>query len=182
MGDNHGVIIQDAYRDFIPTINARRAVGRLLSGVPDKYLSGLKAIILTNAEGLSHDRRRQKTLSRKRKVLVRESRGLYYQKWQNEPAWIEVFVDNVCQGWPSWLLRIPFFRDLAFADVVFHELGHHIQKTQVPEFREREDVADKWSKRLSHHYFWRRYWYLMPLLFGLSFILKLFRRSKENKT
>ncbi len=182
MGDNHEVIIQNAYRDFIPTINARRAVGRLLSGIPDKYLSGLKAIVLTSAEGLSHNRRRHKTLSRKRKVLIRESRGLYHQKWQNEPAWIEVFVDNVCQGWPSWLLRIPFFRDLAFADVVFHELGHHIQKTQVPEFKEREDVADKWSKRLSRHYFWGRYWYLMPLLFGLAFILKPFRSHNKDKT
>jgi len=163
-------------------VYAQRTVSRLLCGIPGKYVSGIKTVVLTNAGGLSHDRRKQKTLSRKRKVLIRESRGLYHQKWQNEPAWIEVFVDNICQGWPSWLLRIPFLLDLAFADMVFHELGHHIQKTQVPEFKEREDVADKWSKRLSRHYFWRRYWYLMPLLFGLAFILKLFRRSKENKT
>jgi len=182
MGDNHGITIQDAYRDFVPPVNAQRTVDGLLSGIPGKYVSGLKTVVLTNAGGLSHDRRKQKTLSRKRKVLIRESRGLYHQKYHNDPAWIEVFVDNVCQGWPSWLLRIPFFRDLAFADVVFHELGHHIQKTQVPEFKEREDVADKWSKRLNRHYFWRRYWYLMPLLFGLAFILKLFRKSRENKT
>ena len=182
MGDNHGIIIQDAYRDFVPPVNAQRTVGHLLSGIPRKYLSGIKAVVLTNAGGLGHDRRKQKTRSRKRKVLIRESRGLYHQEWHNEPAWIEVFVDNVCQGWPSWLLRIPFFRDLAFADVVFHELGHHIQKTQVPEFKEREDVADKWSKRLSRHYFLRRYWYFMPLLFVLAFILKLFRTTKKNRT
>ena len=182
MRDSHGIIIQDAYRDFIPAMNAQRTIGRLLSGIPAKYVSGIKTIVLTNAGGLSHDRRRQKTLSRKRKVLIRESRGLYHQKWQNESAWIEVFVDNVCQGWPSWLLRIPFFSDLALADIVFHELGHHIQKTQVPEFKEREDVAEKGSKRLSRHYFWRRYWYLMPLFFGIWFILKPFRSPKKNGT
>lgn len=182
MADNHGIIIQDAYRDFVPPVNAQRTVRHLSSGIPGKYVSGIKTIVLSNAGGLSHHRRKQKTLSRKRKVLIRESRGLYHQKWQNEPAWIEVFVDNVCQDWPSWLLRIPFFRDLAFADVVFHELGHHIQKTQVPEFKEREDVADKWSKRLGRHYFWRRYWYLMPLFYGLAFILKPFKSRRKNKT
>jgi hypothetical protein len=182
MGDNHGIIIQDAYRDFVPPVNAQRTVGRLLSGIPGKYVSGIKTMVLTNAGGLSHDRRKQKTRSRKRKVPIRESSGLYHQEWHNEPAWIEIFVDNLCQRWPSWTLRIPFLRDLAFAEVLFHELGHHIQKTHVPEFKEREDVAGKWSERLSRHYLRRRYWYLMPLLFGLVFILKPFRNTKKKKT
>lgn len=177
MGDHHGIKIQDAYRDFIPPVNAKRTVGRLLLGIPGNNVSGIKTVVLTNAGGLSHDRRKQKTLSRKRKVLIRDSRGLYHQRWQDGPAWIEVFVDNVCWGWPSWLLRIPFFCDLAFADVVFHELGHHIQKTRVPEFKEREDVADKWGEKLSHHYLRRRYWYLM-LFFAVALILKPFKGSK----
>lgn len=101
MGRNHGVIIQDAYRDFVPPVNAQRIVDCLLSEIPVKYVCGIKTVVLTNAGGLSHERRKQKTRSRKRKVLIRESRGLYHQEWHNEPAWIEIFVDNLCQGWPS---------------------------------------------------------------------------------
>lgn len=179
---NHEVIIQDAYKDFIPPVNARRTVSRLLSGIPAKYVSGIKTVVLTNTQGLNRERRKQKTRSRKRKVRIRESSGLYHQEWRNEPAWIEIFVDNLCQYWPSWILRIPFLRDLAFAETVFHEIGHHLQRTQVPEFAEREDVADRWSERLSRQYLRRRYWYLMPLLFGFAFILKPFRSTNKHKS
>jgi hypothetical protein len=180
--NDHGVIIQDAYKDFIPPVNARRIVSCLLSGIPGKYISGIKTVVLTNTQGLNRERRKQKTRSRKRKVRIRESCGLYHQQWHNEPAWIEIFVDNLCQYWPSWILRIPLLRDLAFAETVFHEIGHHIKKTQVPEFAEREDVADKWTERLSRQYMRRRYWYLMPLLFGLAFILKPFRSPKKHQS
>jgi len=173
----HHIEVREAFRDYTPPVSPRRAVDRLLGKLPEKYLAGLKTIVLTNAGGLNYDRRRWKTWSRKRKVAVVECRGLYHERWKNEPAWIEIFVDNALSFWPRWLLWIPLFRDLAFADALFHELGHHIHRVLAPEHKEREDVAEKWSKRLSRHYVRRRYWYLMPLLFVLSIITRALSRA-----
>ncbi len=42
----------------------------------------------------------------------------------------------------GWWLRIPLIREGKIADVLFHEIGHHIHFTCRPEYREKEDVAD----------------------------------------
>ena len=181
MVKNHGVTIEEAYKNFVSPVNARKAVDRLLSGVPKKYLSGLKTVVLTNAGGLSHGRRRRKTRSRKRKVAIRDCGGLYHRKCKGAPAWIEIFVDNLCAEWPTWVLRIPLCRDVAFAEVLFHELGHHIHKTQAPEYKEREDVAEKWERQLTHIFLWPRYWYIMLPARLVALALKPFKRLR-NKT
>lgn len=181
MPKNHGVTIEEAFKDFIPPVNARKVVDRLLSGVPQKYLSGLKTVVLTNAGGFSHTRRRRKTRSRRRKVAIRECSGLYHRKSRGAPARIEIFVDNLCAGWPSWVLRISLCRDVAFAEVLFHELGHHIHKTQAPEHKEREDVAEKWERQLTDIYLWPKYWYIMIPARLVALTLKPFQRLR-NKT
>lgn len=79
---------------------------------------------------------------------------------------------------------MPFLRDLFFAPTLFHEIGHHIHKTARPEFREREDVAEDWEGKLSRRYFWRRYWYLMPIIYPVALAVKLVNRlwGKRTKT
>ena len=191
MGYNHNkngqdskcaVAIKEAYKDYVPPLAVHKVITRLISGISQRYLIGLKTIVLTNAKGLSHDRRRAKTWARKRKVSIIESFGLYHEKWQGEPAWIEIFVDNVLQYWPSSLSLTPFFRDFVFADVFFHELGHHIHKTQMPQHKEREDVADKGRSLLMRQYLRRKYWYLMPVLLPLYFVAKpLYRFLMRRK-
>lgn len=94
-------------------------------------------------------------------------RGLYHPAWRGEPAWIELFVDTVVESTPRPLLRLPPWRDLEVASVLFHELGHHIHDTHDPEHREPEVVAEAWCVRLSRAYFRRRYWYLVPLVVAL---------------
>ncbi len=174
MKDKPSVIIEEAHRNFKPFVRAQKSIDHLLSGTPHKYLSGLKSIVLTNSDNLNHERKRRKTLWRKRKVAIRESRGLYHQKWQGQAAWIEIFVDNTIRDWPSWTLAFPFFRDFAFAEVLFHEIGHHIHRTQAPEHREREDVAEKWGERLTLYFFRRKYWYItFPVRF-MSLLLNPF--------
>lgn len=62
-------------------------------------------------------------------------------------------MDNALRGWErSWLLRIPLLREGKIADVLFHEIGHHIHFTSRPEYREKEDVADVWKVRLQDNY------------------------------
>ena len=53
-------------------------------------------------------------------------------------------------------------------DVLYHEVGHHIHKSSEPEYREREDVADFWRKKLIGIYFRKQYWYLRPLTIVLK--------------
>ena len=169
------VQIVEAFGDWRPPINARRAVSRLLTSIPDRHLSGLSSIVLSTAAGLSHDRRRAKTRSQGRKVRIASALGLYHQAWQGQAATIELFVDNIVDVRLSVLLRIPLFGEFVVGRALFHELGHHIHKTQAPEFREREDVAEVWSKRLYQAHFRQRYWYLMPVLRSLGRVLRYVR-------
>jgi len=159
----HNVEIVEAYRTYSPPAWVRATVDRILSGIPAGRLSGLRTVVLTDAVGLNHDRRREKTRSRKKKIKIRESLGLYHHKWKSEPAWIELFVDNIVPwyGKTTWL---RFMRDWAIGEVLTHEIGHHIHSTNAPEFREREDVADKWTGKLLVPYLTRRYWYFFPLV------------------
>jgi len=138
----------------------------MLASVPPKYLIGLKRVVLTNSSGLPRKRRRDVTKSRGRKVKIAEARGLYHPKWNNEPAWIEIFVDNTLRSWEAsgWLKHV-FSAAGEIGDVLFHEIGHHIHFTARPEYREKEDVADIWRVRLRTNYFQIRH----PILRAIGY-------------
>ncbi len=168
MNDNKNTVeVDEIYKDYDPSISLKGTVSRLLDGIPNKYIAGLKQIKLTNATGLNHKRKRQKVRSRNKKIAIRKSRGLYHHNSKNNPAWIEIFVDNTLEIWPKLLFRIPVFRDMAISDVLFHELGHHIYETQAPEYNDIENVADKRRAKLNIIYFKKRYWYFAPFVFIL---------------
>jgi hypothetical protein len=161
--DSQRIQVIENYKDFTPPAWVSKAVSRLLDGIPPQYLSGLRTITLSNTGGFNHRLKRQKAWSRKRKVPIRECRGFYSRKWKGKPAQIELFVDKIIVGWPALFLKIPYFQEYAISDTLYHELGHHIHRTSAPEYKEREDVAEDWRKRLVRLYFPRRYWYLKPL-------------------
>jgi len=176
-----GVAVVEAYNQYQPPAGFRRGVETLLAGVPERCLAGLGQVILRDAEGLLRRERRSKTRSRGRKVPLSACRGLYHASRSGRSAHVELFVDNIVDSWPSGLLRIPFLRDIAISETLFHELGRHMHATVAPEFREREDVADAWRKRLRRHYFRRRYWYLLPLLWPLSLLARVFRARRRRR-
>lgn len=152
----------DGYK---PPFDPVPIVERMLDSVPPKYLVGLSEVVLTNSSGLSREMRRSVTKSRGRKVRVAEARGLYRQAWNGKSAWVQIFVDNTLKGWDKgWWLKTSFVRDILFGDVLFHEVGHHVHYTTRPEFREREDVADNWMRKLRRHYLRRRYAWIIPLV------------------
>lgn len=146
----------------------------LLTYVPAQYLVGLKTIVLTSHGALSHDKRRRKLWSRRRKVPMYHVLGCYHQAWKGNPAWIDLFVDRIvaCYAFPL-MFRLPLLPYMPVGSVLYHEIGHHIHKTSRPEFQEREDMADKWKDRLTRRFLRRRYWYLMPLLLPLSGAVRL---------
>ncbi|MDD2903842.1 MAG: hypothetical protein PHU44_15555 [Syntrophales bacterium] len=176
--------ILENYNNYEPPAWVITTVSRLVGGVPEKYFNGLKIILLSNAGGLNHSRKRQKTYTRKRKVAIQECRGLYFQKRHGQSAYIELFIDKIIQSCPKILFNLNFFKDLVFSEALYHELGHHIHKTNAPEHKEREDVAEKWKKRLTRLYFRDRYFYskmfLTPLIVLLRLLAKLFRLMQRR--
>ena len=149
-----------------------------MRGIPQKYIGGLKTIVVRESTTLNHKRRRSKTYLRKVKVKIKECLGLYHQKWNREPAWIELFIDNIYDGVPKFVLFIPFFRELILAQVLHHEIGHHIHYTKIPEFKEKEDVAEKWTGKLFNYYFWHTYWYILGPLYPFLKIYKYRRKIR----
>ncbi len=157
--------ILSRYSDYVPPFDPEPIVTRMVESVPPMYLVGLSEIVLTNSSGLSRKRRRSITKSRTRKVRIRAARGLYHSARNDGLAWIEIFVDNAVEPWRrGWWLKLPFVREFVIADVLFHEIGHHIHSAIKPEFREREDVADVWKVRLKRRYDQRRHPVLRTLL------------------
>ena len=134
---------------------------------------GLNRIVLTDADGLNRARRRKKTKHRGKTKNSREAIGIYHQAWQGQKAYIELFVDNIVVQCPK-AMKISLLRDLVFADVLFHEIGHHIHMTRAKVHREREDVADEWMHRLGKTYL-KRKWYLRPLakIYNLNSVLRI---------
>jgi hypothetical protein len=178
------VEIIEHYRDYAPPIDMTRAVSELLSGTDPGHLRGLATVVLTNASALSGGRRRGRSWSRGRKAKHTEVRGLYHAAWRGDPAWIELFVDNMTEGVPTWLLRVPLGRTLTLGSVVFHEIGHHLHATRHPEHREQEDVADTWAKTLGNQYSQRRHptarTVLRPVLWALRPIVAWLRRRRST--
>ncbi|HXE91964.1 MAG TPA: hypothetical protein VNK82_13490 [Terriglobales bacterium] len=168
--------IQNFYSGYEPPFDAYILVSRLIEAVSAKYLRGLDCIVLTNSSALSHDRRRESTTARGRKFRVSDARGAYHHKRNNQPAWVEIFVDRIVQGSERSLRwKIPLIREMIVGEVVYHELGHHVHEALRPEFREREDVADDWSKRFLSLYLRRKYWYLLPVVYLLNLFLRVGR-------
>ena len=140
----------------------------MLRSIPEKYTIGLSAVVLTNQDAMNRTRKRRKTWSRGRKVQLSECLGIYHPARRGESAWIEIFVDQVQSHMPKAIGVLPFIREMVLGQTPFHELRHHIHFTQVPEHRQRENVADDWSDWLgrtsfrSVHPYSR--WLLLPFL------------------
>jgi hypothetical protein len=169
--------INEAYSGYEPRIDVAKVVRRLLAQVPQQYLRGLDCVVLTNLSAQPRRRRLGKTTSRGRRVSQSRVLGLYHGKWQGQPPWIELYVDKILGRWPKWVLWIPFFRDFVIGQVFYHELGHHVHLSIRPEYREKEDVADRWAKKFIGNFLRREYWYLIPL----SKVRKLLKGKRTSR-
>jgi hypothetical protein len=73
--------------------------------------------------------------------------GLYHSAHRGKRAWIEIYVDKIVAPRKSYLW-VPFMTEAAFADVLCHEIGHHIHATIAREHRDQEDVAETWKESI----------------------------------
>ncbi len=92
-----------------------------------------------------------------RKHVARECRGFYLPATERWPASLTVIVDNVFRGVPSSALRIPVVREILLAGTLYHEIGHHLERTLGAPARAGEAAAEAWSKRLSRQHLRRRH-------------------------
>ncbi len=153
------------FRNNPPALDLAPTVKLLLRYVPELYLSGLNYIELTNST-TTRKLRRGKTWSRRKKVKLSECLGFYCGDH------VTLLVDKLLEGGPQWVLRFPILRALWVGHVLYHEIGHHIHATQRPEYKEKEDVAEEWKRRLLRELFIRRYGYLRPVRKPLWWLLR----------
>ena len=145
--------IVESYRDYRPPFDAARVIRTLLRTVPEKYLRGLDCVVLVNEAFLARANRGGRLQSRKDKFGKLQVLGRYHYAWHGKPPWIEVFVDRIINDiQPRIIVWIPPLREICFAHVFYHELGHHIHNFIRPEYREKEDVADRWSTKLMENF------------------------------
>jgi hypothetical protein len=156
--------IHENYGAYKPNKNVRRIVENLLASIDPQYLQGLGSIVLSSQAGLSRKRRRKKFVSRGRKVPTPHVQAYYRQCWKGQPAFIEIYIDTVLAPIPGWFARLPIVGFMAIGKVLFHELGHHIHLTTRPEFKEKEEGADQWRRRLMKTAFLKRYKYAVRFL------------------
>jgi hypothetical protein len=179
------VPIHENYKDYQPPRYARSTVARLLSALPQHYLLGLQSVVLTNATAIGRGKTRR---IQGKKYLRNTCLGWYYPKWKGETAWIEIVVDNIVAGIlrpgvPNFVMYIPILRNYAFADVLFHEVDHHLDHTIAAPAPGGEAAAESWNGRLMASYLLKRYSYLRHwwlTLLSLTFfqILYLFWRQE----
>jgi hypothetical protein len=167
--------IVEAYRDYVPPRCVVPIVEDLLKAVPPRYLIGLQTIILTNQAAQPRKRKRQRIWSRNHKINLVKAIGYYSGASRSSQASITLHIDNILKRVPSRELRIPFVRYYPLASVLYHEIGHHIHAEHNPVYEGKENVAEDWSDKLSQRFYRTHYWYLMPILRPLVFLIKLAR-------
>src|SRR5262245_4418090 len=114
--------VREQYHDWTPPKGCVVAVRRMFDSVPEKFTAGLGSVVLTNAGGLNHVDRRRKIRSAGRKVRIAEARGVYRYATRTQPAWIELFVDNIFEDAPRWMTVLVPVRELLLGGVLFHEI------------------------------------------------------------
>jgi len=123
-----------------------RLLQNLLRVVPQEHLIGLDSIILVG-QVTSKKSREQK------------AGGLYWQKWRQRPATIEIALDEIYRGVPKIVLHLPFIPKFILANALYHEIGHHYQQrfTHAAKNVGREEFAEKYKKQLLQKAFvgWR---------------------------
>jgi hypothetical protein len=170
--------VHESYRNYQPPPWIRPTVERLLAAIPAAHLSGLGAVVLTDAAAIGVGKTSRVA---GRKYNRNTCLGFYQRKHRGTPASIEIVVDNAIAGWPTWVLALNLCRDLVLARVLFHELGHHLDATIGAAARTGEAAAEDWRRRLGRRYFRRRYWWLRPFAAGFRPVARWMRRRAQMK-
>ena len=169
------VKIVEWYLEYSPPINVSGSVRQLLRAVPEKYLSGLHHVTLTNSTTLRKTYR-GRLWAGKHRVRPADCHGLYSN------GQIQLLMDQILSEVPESFLLFPPLKKYLIAKTLYHEVGHHIHKLESPGYRpNREPFADEWRDKLMRVFF-RRYWYLNPFFRLAFFFVRPFARRENDAT
>ena len=160
-----GPEIIEVYKNYMPSVDVKKAIENILQYTETKYLKNLESVILTNSNALSRVEKHKKVWSRNHKCVLSECLAFYKGK-NNGKGYIKILVNNMEKRYKH--NPKEFIRDYDFSIVFYHELGHHLKK-MFPEYSQSEDYADKWSEKLTGSFLNRKYWHLKILYFIRSF-------------
>jgi hypothetical protein len=157
--------VYENYKNYRPPRYVHSTIVKLLSSLSTRHLSGLRSVVLTNAGAIG----KGKTARVSGKKYLREQcLGFYHPQKDGEAPWIEIVVDNIVatleSETPSIVTHIPMMRNFVFAETLFHEIGHHLERTIGASAPQGEKAAEAWKDRLAARFFRKRYWYLVPLV------------------
>jgi hypothetical protein len=159
------VEIQENYKEFVPPAWFRSTVERLLTSLGAEHVGGLGSVVLTDAASIGRGKTHRVG---SRKFERNRCRGFYNPKWRGQMAWIQLLTDNIVVGYPTFLLRLQLLRDLVVAEVLYHEVAHHLKDRVGSNGRGGEEAAEYWRRRLLKIHARRHYQYLRPVLFVLK--------------
>lgn len=162
-------LIQEVYKDYSPPVNVMKTVEVLLGYVPPKDLGHLQSIVLTNTGALSRGRKRERSSSG---AFISQVLGRYHHGWKGQPAYIEIYVDNILDSASWYDLRLPMLRNWMLAKVLYHEIGHHIQAISNSKLVKGEAFAEKYAARLRKRFSQERYGYFRPLWKSFFWFIK----------
>ncbi len=153
-------LIKEAYKGYTPQINVTKTIEILLEYVPPEDLAHLHSIVLTNTAVLSGGRKRKRSSSGS---YLTQVLGRYHHGWKGQPAYIEIFVDNILKR-GSWAeINIPMLRHWMFGKILYHEIGRHVQHMSNSKTVKEEAYAEEYTSRLKRCFSQQRYGHLRPL-------------------
>jgi hypothetical protein len=165
------VSVRKDFRTYAPPSSVAPILKRLLDSLPPEHLIGLSSVVLTES-GMTE---RQSIRRRSgRKYTPKERLGFYRPTWRGEPPCIYLIVDNILAQQP---LRFQVAREHVVAEVLFHEIGHHLNAKVGLISRNEEASAEAWSRKLWRGHVKKRYWFLKPL----SPFFKILLRARKAR-
>ena len=124
-------------------IDIEESLYRIVENIPKMDLIGLNCISVTDKPGEWKEH------------LINAS-GTYFEKTKTAPAYIELYLSRLfahINKTESSKLMIPF-QDICLAQTVFHEIGHHVEKTRSHGInkKKRETFAKNYEHKLLSRY------------------------------
>ena len=174
---NHIVPIRDDYQVYRPPHWVKKTVIRLLESLSSAHVGALAAVVLTDSSKVGKGRAAR---VRGRKYWLKQCLGYYTPAHAREPAAVFLVVDNIMRD-RRHLHWVQFVRDAMLADVLYHEIGHHLHSTVGSHADGRETSADAWQRRLWRIHLRRRYWYLRPLAPVALVLARALRRRHARR-
>lgn len=152
------VSIKEDFSAYVAPPWVASTVLRLVQSIPPTHLIGLASVVLTESATTVKVKMRRRA---GRKYSPKDRLGFYRPAW-GEGALIYLIVDNIlAHEGDAWLQAK---RDAMSADVLFHEVGHHLNAKMGLIARDEEASAEAWSLKLWRLHIRRRYSFLIPLV------------------